>query len=280
LFSTDPAHSLSDCLAQQVGTEDTEVAGTGNLFAREIDPEILFARWKQAYSHSIEEAFETFSSRLGVEVRFDQDVIAGLLDLTPPGLDELVCLTELAEMADRKAYDFYVLDTAPGGHTLRFLELPTVVRDWLRTIFGILLKYRQVARLPEASDALVEVSQRVKRMQQIFSDPVRTEALAVVVPTRAAREETGRMVSSLGRAGLRTRRLLVNRAIGAAGDCPRCNQASREQAVEVQQLRDSFGDLDMAIFPQLGGEIRGTEALSNLLGFAPARNLSLAEAVR
>lgn len=277
LFSTDPAHSLSDCLAQKVGAEDTEVAGTGNLFAREIDPEILFARWKQAYSRSIEEAFEKFSSRSGLDIRFDREVIAGLLDLTPPSLDELVCLTELAEMADRKAYDFYVLDTAPGGHTLRFLELPVVIRDWLRTIFGILLKYRQVARLPEASEALIEVSRRVKKIQQIFSDPVRSEAMTVVVPTRAAREETGRMVSALGRAGVRTRRLLVNRVIGVTGNCPRCGLAARQQAVEMQQLHDSFGELDMVAFPHLGGEVRGTEGLSRLLSFAPARELSPVE---
>lgn len=280
LFSTDPAHSLSDCLAQKVRTEDTKVAGTGNLFAREIDPEILFTRWKEAYSRSIEEAFETFSSRSGLEIRFDREVIAGLLDLTPPGLDELVCLTELAEMADRKAYDFYVLDTAPGGHTLRFLELPAVVRDWLRTIFGILLKYRQVARLPEASEALVEVSRRVKRIQQILSNPARTEALAVVVPARAAREETEHMVSALARAGVRTRRLLVNRVIPVTEDCPRCGLAAREQAAEIEQLRASFSQLDLVAFPHLGGEIRGTAGLSRLLSLVPVPELSLAEAVR
>ena len=280
LFSTDPAHSLSDCLAQRVGPEDTGIDGAGNLFAREIDPEVLFAAWKRAYSREIESVFAGFSSRGGFEVPFDRDVIAGLLDLTPPGLDELMCLAELADEIERGAYDFYVLDTAPGGHTVRFLELPTVVRDWLRTIFHILLKYRQLVRLPEASEALVEMSQRIKRIQQVFGDPARCEAIAVTIPAQAAREETGPLISALERAGVRTRRMLVNQVIEAAGSCRHCGLAAQQQAQELGQLRDSFPGLDIVIFPLLAGELRGTDSLVRLLRFTHAQELSPAEVLQ
>jgi arsenite-transporting ATPase len=277
LFSTDPAHSLSDCLAQKIGAEDTAVEGAGNLFAREIDPEVLFAVWKQAYSRQIEAAFAQFSARDGLEVRFDREVIAGLLDLTPPGLDELMCLAELADLVERRAYDYYVLDTAPGGHTLRFLELPTVIRDWLRAIFEILLKYRAVVRLPGASEALVEMSQRMKRIQQVFTDPARCEAIPVAIPTPTAQEETGHLLAALERAGIRIQRLLVNQVIAVPGTCRKCGLTAQQQGREIRRLRAAFPELEMVQLPRRGGELRGRDSLERLLRFACIRELSPVE---
>jgi arsenite/tail-anchored protein-transporting ATPase len=280
LFSTDPAHSLSDCLAQKIRPEDTAIDGARNLFAREIDPEILFGAWKQAYSHEIESAFAGLSSPNGVEVQFDREVMAGLLDLTPPGLDELMCLAALADEIERKAYDFYVLDTAPGGHTVRFLELPTVIRDWLHTIFNILLKYRRLVRLPEVSDALIGMSRRIKKIQQVFRSPDLCEAITVTTPAQAAREESERLVSALQGAGIRTRQMLVNQVSAPSGSCRRCDLAARQQAQELRQLRDSFPDMEITAFPRLAGELRGTENLTRLLRFTYAEELAPVEALQ
>lgn len=280
LFSTDPAHSLSDCLAQKIHPEDTAIDGAGNLFAREIDPEVLFAAWKQAYSREIESAFAGFSERSGVEIQFDREVIAGLLDLTPPGLDELMCLAALADEIERGAYDFYVLDTAPGGHTVRFLELPTVIRDWLHTIFNILLKYRRLVRLPEVSDALVEMSRHVKKIQQVFRSPDLCEAITVTTPAQAAREESKHLVSALEGAGIRTRRMLVNQVSAASGSCRRCELAARQDAQELGRLRDSFPEMEITVFPRLAGELRGTNNLSRLLRFTHAQEFAPVEAVQ
>ena len=280
LFSTDPAHSLSDCLAQKIRPEDTAIDGAGNLFAREIDPEVLFAAWKQAYSRDIEAAFEGFSTDSGVEIQFDREVIASLLDLTPPGLDELMCLAALADEIERGAYDYYVLDTAPGGHTVRFLELPTVIGDWLHTIFNILLKYRRLVRLPEVSDALIEMSRRIKKIQQVFRSADRCEAITVTTPAQASREESKRLVSALEGAGIRTGRMLVNQVSAASGSCRRCDQDAHRHAQELGCLRDAFPAMGITVFPRLAGELRGTDNLARLLRFAHAEELAPVEAIQ
>jgi len=275
LFSTDPAHSLSDCFEQEIGPTGAFVNGTGNLFAREIDPEVLFAGWKEAYSRQIDGASEEAAA-----VRLRGDVIRDLLDLTPPGLDELMCLAELADSVQREEYDFYVLDTAPGGHTLRFLELPAVIREWLRTIFQILLKYRELARSPQASEVLVEMSQRVRRIQHVFADPGRCEAIPVAVPAPMALQETGCLLSALRKAGVRTQRLFLNQVITSPDGCARCRPAALRQQHEIQRFREVLAELDIVEFPRVDGVLRGPGPLGRLLQFAAAPELMLTEAGR
>jgi anion-transporting ArsA/GET3 family ATPase len=73
-----------------------------------------------------------------------------LLDLAPPGLDDIIALTLIIEHIDQGRYDMIIVDAAPSGHLLRLLEMPALIRDWLRLFFALLLKYRQVLRLPKA----------------------------------------------------------------------------------------------------------------------------------
>ena len=270
LFSTDPAHSLSDCLAQTIGPQETKIKGIANLFALEIDPDALFRDWKQAYSRQMEEVFRELSEGAGLHVQFDREVIAGLLDLTPPGLDELMCLAELAGLVERRGYDFYVLDTAPAGHTLRFLELFGVVRDWLRTFFEILLKYRSVARLGQAADSLIEMSQRVKRIHRIFTNPQQCQAIPVTVPAKAAWQETGVLLAALERSGIHYQSLLVNQVIAGSAGCVYCARTAAGQTLQLDLFRKTFRDLDLVLLPRWPGELRGVDALAGLLRFSPA----------
>jgi arsenite-transporting ATPase len=274
LFSTDPAHSLSDCLAQRIGPQETKVDGTANLFAVEIDPDTLFRDWKRAYSREIEDILEGFSGRMGLDVQFDREVLTGLLDLTPPGLDELMCLSELARLVERHSYDLYVLDTAPAGHTLRFLELFTVVRDWLRTFFEILLKYRDVMRLPKVSATLVDMSQRVKKLQRMLTDPARCVAIPVTIPDQAARDETARVLTALKHSGIPFRTLLVNQVIAPLAGCAYCASAAAEHEQQLNRYRSTFPDLDLIVLPRRFEEPRGISALMGLLRFtAPSTEL-------
>lgn len=273
LFSTDPAHSLSDCLAQTIGPQETKVNGAANLFALEIDPDALFRDWKQTYSRQMEEVFRELSEGAGLDVRFDLEVIAGLLDLTPPGLDELMCLAELAGLVERRSYDFYVLDTAPAGHTLRFLELFGVVRDWLRAFFEILLKYRSVARLGKAADSLIEMSQRVKRIHHIFTNPQQCQAIPVAVPAKAAWHETGVLLAALERSGIHYQSLLVNQVIAGPAACASCARTAAGQVLQLDLLRKTFRDLDLVLLPRWPGELRGVDALAGLLRFSPVDEL-------
>jgi len=200
-------------------------------------------------------------------VRFDQEVLTDLLDLVPPGLDELMALAELADYMQQGRYDRYVLDAAPTGHTLRFLALPNLVQDWLRAFFEIILKYRTVVRLPQASQLLIGLSQKVKRIQRLFTDAARCACFPVTIPTTMALQETQRLVATLRRTQIPLQRLLINRMAPVADACDYCEALAQEHARTLQHYRATFPELDVVVVPEVPAGIKGTAALSGLIRF-------------
>ena len=178
LFSTDPAHSLSDSLNQAIGDQITPVqwaAVSGqasadrtrmtNLFALEINADRLWGDFKEAFKKDIQALFDRFVAR-GADIRFDREVMTELLELAPPGVDEIMSLDRIMDLRNEGAFDIFVLDTSPTGHLLRFLELPDLVRKWLKAFFGLLLKYKGVVSLSGAAEKALALSRNVRRIQE------------------------------------------------------------------------------------------------------------------
>jgi arsenite-transporting ATPase len=159
-----------------------------------------------------------------------------LLDLAPPGLDEIMALTAVIDHLDGKRYDTVVLDAAPSGHMLRLLELPELIEDWLRLFFRLLLKYRSVVRLPELSSRLVELSKSVKRLRGLLHDPHRAVAQVVTVPTQLALAETLDLTAALGRLGIAMPRLFVNQ-MTPPDDCDLHRALRAREAALLDQIR-------------------------------------------
>lgn len=267
LFSTDPAHSVADALGVPVGPEPARVAEAANFFAVEIEPHALFDDFKGAYAREIEERFQELARTEGVELRFDRDVLVGLLDLAPPGLDEVMALTELSRYLGEARYDFYVIDMAPSGHALRFLELPGLMRDWLQIFFEVLLKYGGTARLPLTTELLVDLSRRVRRIQELLADPVRCECILVSLPTVMALLETQRLASSLAQLGVPMHRLVLNRVVRPVRGCPFCGARARSEEAVVARYGEAFPDLEIVQVPEGRPGLAGTRRLAGLLRF-------------
>ena len=51
-------------------------------------------------------------------------------DMILPGLDEALAFDELLKHMENPTWDVVVFDTAPTGHTLRFLSLPELIEAW------------------------------------------------------------------------------------------------------------------------------------------------------
>src|SRR5437764_8869780 len=75
----------------------------------------------------------------------DEADINNLLDLSLPGLDEVMALFELSEFDRRQIYSRVVVDTAPSGHTLRLLQLPKVFERWTAALDRMSDKHRYMA---------------------------------------------------------------------------------------------------------------------------------------
>jgi arsenite-transporting ATPase len=143
-------------------------------------------------------------------------VIERLVDLAPPGIDELMTLVQVVDLTEDRPYDALVLDTAPTGHLLRLLELPGVALDWTRAVLRMLLKYREVMGLGTVAERLLELSRDLRALRELLRDPGSTWFLGVALPEALGVPETARLLGRLRALGIAPGALLVNRAF--AGD--------------------------------------------------------------
>ncbi len=270
LFSTDPAHSLSDCLGQAVGDSVTAIEHRANLFAVEINAEKHFETFREVYAREISEIFDRLVDQASVDFEFDRQVMTNLMDLAPPGLDEIMSLIEVTNYVHRGEYDLYVLDNAPTGHALRFLELPELIREWLRVLFGILLKYRDVVSFSKASELLVDISKKLKKIRDIFSDSLLCEFIPVSIPTQMALAEVQRMIIALRRLNVPVKRMIINMMIGQV-DCESCYSLGRRQETAkggLSEHRQRFPEMEMISIPR--AVLEGREDVCRMLEFSPS----------
>src|SRR5437868_1683007 len=119
LLSTDPAHSIGDVLDTAVGDQEREIEP--RLWAREPDAARAFERRREKYRTAVEELFAALRGGSSFDAPYDRAVMEDLIELAPPGLDELFALLAVIEALQR--YPGVVVDTAPTGHALRLLEI-------------------------------------------------------------------------------------------------------------------------------------------------------------
>lgn len=255
IFSTDPAHSLADCLDQPVGPRPQPV--TAGLMALEIDAAAKLESLKRQYRQEID---EVFASLLGsFDAPFDREVMERLIELTPPGLDELMALSEAIDLLGE--FDLLLLDSAPTGHLVRLLEMPQLVDDWLKAFFELFLKYREVLRMPAMADRLVQMSKDLRRFRALLRDPERAALYAVSIPTRMALEETRDLLAACRHIGVSVPVLFVNLRTPPS-ECELCARlAAREREVE-QELARGVPVRRTVVFRQ--PEPRGLERLEKL----------------
>lgn len=262
IFSTDPAHSLSDSFDHPIGDKITPIEGLDNLYGIEINAPQLFADFQKGYSEGIDELFDRFLGSQ-MDIKFDREVMSELVSLSPPGLDEIMALVKMIEFVEAEEYDLYILDTAATGHLLRFLELPGLVRDWLKAVFRLLIKYKGVMRLTEAAGRMVELSRNIRKIREILTDPDRCEFVAITIPEAMGLAELKRLLASLERLKIPCHHIVINMVIPLT-HCRFCLSKRREQEKyreEIHRMDRRYHIGEIPLFPH---EIRGREGLREL----------------
>jgi arsenite-transporting ATPase len=260
LLSTDPAHSLGDVLGIPVGDQEREVEP--GLWARELDAPHALEQRRARHRSAVEELFATLRGGSRFDAPYDRAVMEDLIDLAPPGLDELFALLAVIEALQR--YDIVVVDTAPTGHALRLLELVGTAREWVQALLQILLKYRRVTGLGEVARDLTETARDLRRFQEILADGGRARFVAVTRPAALPRLETGRLLAGLRRLRLSAPAVLVN-ALTRPG-CSRCRRAAASEKRELDQLRRIRRGWAMLGAPRVAPGPRGAAALERFAG--------------
>ena len=201
IVSTDPASNLDEVLETPLGAEPTPVADAPNLFALNIDPEAAAHAYKERMvapyrgvlpAAAIASMEEQFSGACTVEIAAF-DAFAKLL-----GAPEATA-----------GFDHVIFDTAPTGHTLRLLTLPSAWNGFIASSTGGASCLGPLAGL-DAQRALYAAT------VNHLADPAMTKVVLVARPDVPALREAERTRGELADLGVTNLNLAVNGVFAAA----------------------------------------------------------------
>ncbi len=263
VFSSDPAHSLSDSFGCRVGDSVSGVSGVCGLYAMETDARRVLDSLRQRHANQMNELFDGLLLAAGVGVQFDRQVMAEIVSLTPPGLDELMGLLTIMDSEIQDRHDVFVIDSAATGHLLRFLELPDLAAQWFRALVRMVLRYQGADAAEEVLGPMVSVIKQIHDIRSAFTDAEQTGFISVATPEIMVVRETGRLLDRLDGLGLSSRCLVANMVVPPL-NCGFCSQVRRAQAERLkvlQSLLPSLPFVEVPLFPQ---QVRGVETLRHL----------------
>lgn len=278
LISTDPAHNLSDAFGEKFGKDARKVTGMNNLSCMEIDPS---AALKDMNDMAV-------SQNNGGNGDGDNlsDLLqgGGLAELTGsiPGIDEALSFMEVMKHIKRQeeggegdSFDTVIFDTAPTGHTLRFLQLPTTLGKLLEKFgeitgkLGPMLNSMMGAGNVDIAGKLNDLKANVETIRQQFTDPDLTTFVCVCISEFLSLYETERLIQELISYDMDVNSIIVNQLLFAEDDkehnCKRCQSRWKMQTKYLDQIDELYEDFHVVKMPLCAGEIRG---LNNLTKFS------------
>jgi arsenite-transporting ATPase len=283
--STDQAHSLGDVLRVtvpptgkrdpvRVVLDDADAVG-GSLGALALDTlALLEARWRDVVDVL---AYRFPDSELGSVAPEELSVL--------PGVQELLGLYEVGELAGDRQWDRIVVDCASTADALRMLTLPATVALYAERAWP---RHRRLAAAEDArSAALVELAERMsaaaERLTALLIDESLVGAHLVLTAERVVAAEAVRTLGSLALMGVRVEELIVNQVLVqddsyAYSDLPDhpafdwYAERIREQRAVLDELDGAIGDVALMLTPHLAGEPIGPKALGELLDSARRRD--------
>ena len=285
VVSTDQAHSLGDVLGIPVPPSgrgervrvlaDDAQAGGGFLDALALDTlALLEARWQDVVS-TLDRRFP--DSELSTIAPEELSAL--------PGVQEVLGLHAVGELAASGRWDRIVVDCASTADALRMLTLPAtfglyVDRAWPRH------RRLSIGADDARSAALVELLERISasvdRLSALLTDGALVSAHLVLTPERVVAAEAVRTLGSLALMGVRTEELIVNQVLiedeyyeyHNLPDHPAFywySERISEQRVVLEELDATIGDVALVLTPHLSGEPIGPKALGSLLEGARRR---------
>lgn len=264
VVSTDLAHSLADCFTTSLTSEPKELAP--NLWAQEVN--------------ALDEVRTTWGKLQGkvgdlLKQRGVNEVMAEELALVP-GMDEIVSLLNIYRNARDGDFEVVVIDAAPTGETVRLLSMPDTFQWYVSRLGNLNLKnvaINMVARpfikafLPsgEVLDAVKQLSERVKSLRDVLSDPTISSYRPVVNPERMVIKEALRAETYLSLFGYPIDSVICNRVLPAEEYQDAFMQEMyRTQEKLRKQIHSTFAPLPIWEVPYRSREILGVEKLGEL----------------
>jgi len=172
-------------------------------------------------------------------------------------------MMKIMDFMERREFDRYILDMAPTGHALRFLELPDMIREWFKTAFRLLLKYKGVSGsgLNKTAELILKRSRQLRLVEAALRNPQRCQFVCVTIPEAMSLAETKRLVQRLSQLKVACRELIVNMVVPPTG-CSFCSAKRSEQQSYLKEF-EALG-LEIHEVPLFSNQIVGIEALREI----------------
>ena len=278
LVSSDPAHSTSDSLDCEIGTEPTPIEGVNGLYGLEMDPESKLSSILPKLGNMVDgmNSGGGLQGLGGLGMMFDSGAKEEMEEIKSevktsemilPGLDEALAFDELLKHVEDPNWDVIVFDTAPTGHTLRFLSLPEIIEAWsgrlirlMRISGGIRSMLFGRKESQEMKEELERFRKRVLHVRRILSDPNITSFTLVTIPEKMGVNETLRAHQSLLEYKLPVSSCLVNR-VTPEFDHEFLQKRRNAELLRISELSESLDGVEVSMMELLDEEVVGVANL-------------------
>ena len=249
IVTTDPASNLADVFEQAIGHQVTPIAGVPNLSAMEIDPDKATQEYIDRAMSPIRAAFPPQI----VQVMEEQ--------MSGPCTAEVAAFDRFTDFLDVPSdngttFDVVIFDTAPTGHTIRLLELPS---EWSQSIDAASAGSGQTCLGPAA--AIQDAKHKYERALAAMRQSEQTSFVFVLHPEAISIKETRRTINELSKLDIENYRLIINGIIPPEGvQNPLFAARAEMQSRYLDQIEREFS------FPKqrmilLADEIKGAQGL-------------------
>jgi arsenite-transporting ATPase len=266
LASTNPVHSLSGLLDQDVFGKHTPVTGVDNLFALEIDTREAIARSKR----EIKEKVQWFLKFAEIATKADEFVEAATMN---PAFEESAMFENMVELIFKDEYDVYVFDTAPTANARRLLGMSKVYGLWVNKMVKSREEAQSLRELLSITkkkeddplmEYLVSFRERIAKAQGLLTDSDKTAFFFVTLPEALPIAVIKRFINWFTDFGIPVGGVVVNQVI-EAGDMTDVPEFVRNrvemQGEHLQEIRREFDGMVRAILPLYDDELRGVDDL-------------------
>ncbi|KHF40919.1 arsenical pump-driving ATPase [Halalkalibacter okhensis] len=195
IVSTDPASNLQDVFEGEIGYETTPIPNVPGLSAINLDPEEAAAAYR-------EKVVGPYKDKLPAPVIAQmEEQLSGACTVEIAAFDKFASILTNPERT--REYDHIIFDTAPTGHTLRLLQLPTAWSSFLEDSTHGASCLGPLSGLGEKKELYAEAVKALSNSEQ-------TTLVLVSRPDESALQEANRAAEELKHVGLTNQLLLIN----------------------------------------------------------------------
>jgi arsenite-transporting ATPase len=243
IVTTDPAPNLSDIFGQEIGHKITPINDIDNLSAIEINPDIA----SNEYRERMIAPLRALLDEKNLQVMKEQ--------MNSPCVEEVAAFDKFIEFMDDPVYDVVVFDTAPTGHTIRLLELPS---GWTSEL------EKGGSTCIGPSSSLQGAKQKYETAIAHLQDSDETSFIFVLKPEHSSILETKRSSAELSKLGIKTTFFIVNGMLPEAASTDRFfkKKWNEEQAI-IKRIEDDFEGKKL-FYPLKDSEVSGLPLLESV----------------